>query len=169
MDTIQAIMTRRSIRQFTDAPVSSDDVTTMLRAGMAAPSAGNEQPWEFIVIRDRDTMQRIANVHPYAKMTAEAPVGILIAGDKSREKHKGFWVQDASAATQNILLAAHALGYGAVWCGIYPDSERCTAFNKLFSLPEHVFPFALINVGVAQKDLGPVDRYDASRVHQETW
>jgi len=115
MDAIEAILTRRSIRRFRDEPVSDDLIETLLRAAMAAPSAGNQQPWHFVVIRDRETLDTTSTVHPYATMAAEAALAIVVCGDTTLEMHKGFWVQDCAAAIQNLLLAAHASGLGAVW------------------------------------------------------
>ncbi len=107
---LDVLMSRRSIRDYVDRDVSREDVEALLRAAMAAPSAGNEQPWHFVVIRRRETMGRIMQAHPYSDMLAEAPVCIAVLAEVALERHAGYWVQDCSAATMNILLAAHALG-----------------------------------------------------------
>lgn len=169
MDALQAILSRRSIRQYTGQPVSEDDITELLRAAMAAPSAGNEQPWQFVVIRDRQTLDAIPNHHPYATMVRQAPVAILVCGDLDMEKHAGYWVQDCAAATQNILIAAHARGLGAVWLGVYPREERMAGLQKLLGLPERIIPFALIPVGYPAEDKPPANRYDPARVHLNRW
>ena len=114
MDAYETILTRRSIRRYTNQDVSEEMVEKLLRAGMAAPSAGNQQPWHFLVIRDRDTLVKITEVHPHSKMLLTAPLAILVAGDEKLQIHPGYWLEDCSAATENILLAAHALGLGAV-------------------------------------------------------
>jgi len=169
MDALEAILTRRSIRQFTDQAVSEAVIEDLLRAAMSAPSAGNQQPWQFVVITDRQILDTIPSIHPYSAMLRQAPLAILVCGDEHLETHKGYWVQDCSAATQNLLLAAHARGLGAVWLGIYPRMERVTGLRKLLGLPEHVVPLALVAIGHPAEHLPPADRYDAARVHRNRW
>ena len=166
---LKLLLTRRSIRKYTDEPVSEEDVENVLRAAMAAPSAGNEQPWHFAVIRDRQTMSRITDVHPYAAMLDHAPVCIAVLAQLSREKYKGMWVQDCSAATQNILLAAHALGLGAVWLGVHPVTSREEGIKRILGLPAGVECLSLVALGHPAGQPGPADRYDPSRVHREKW
>jgi nitroreductase len=169
MDAIECIETRRSIRKFQNRLVPPELVTRALQAAMMAPSAGNQQPWQFVVVDDRAILDQIPQIHPYAAMTAESPLAILVCGDLSVEKHKGYWVQDCSAATQNLLLAAHALGLGAVWTGIYPRQDRVEAFQKLLRLPSTVMPLALIPMGYHAERSGRVERFDSSRVHHNSW
>ncbi len=169
METLEAIRTRRSIRQYTSQPVPEEMVEELLRAAMAAPSAGNEQAWQFVVISDREILGSIPRIHPYCQMAAQAPVAILVCGDLSRQKHQGYWVQDCSAAIQNLLLAAHARGLGAVWTGIYPVEERVKAFREMMGLPPEVVPLALIPVGWPAEAPPPEDRYDPARVHRDRW
>lgn len=169
MDAIETLMTRRSIRHYTGDPVSEEVAGTLLRAAMAAPSAGNAQPWLFIVIRERALLDRIPAIHPYARMAGEAPLAVVVCADPAREKYPGFWVQDVSAATENLLLAAHAEGLGAVWCGIYPLVERMTAFRDLLEIPDPIVPFALVPVGVPNESKEAADRYDPARVHRDRW
>ncbi len=167
--TINTVITRRSIRHYSDTPVTDDELTSILAAAMSAPSAGNEQPWEFIIIRDRKTFSSITKFHPYAQMLGEASVAIAVCGDILKEKHQGFWVQDCSAATQNILLAAHALGLGAVWLGIHPIKERVDGLSKLLHLPSNIVPLSLVPVGHPDEEKVPANRFDSSRLHQEKW
>lgn len=169
MDTRQAIMTRRSIRRYTPAPVAPELVTALVQAGMQAPSAGNQQPWQFVVITERTAREAIAAFHPYADMLREAPVAILVCGDLRREHFRGYWVQDCAAATQNILLAAHAAGLGAVWVGLYPREELVAETRALLGLPGQVVPLALVPLGFPGEQIAPTDRYDPSRVHRERW
>jgi len=166
LDTIHA---RRSIRKFTAEPVTDAQVETLLRAAMAAPSAGNQQPWRFIVVRDAAKRQAIADRHPHAKMAAEAPVVILVCGDPSQGRYPAFWPQDCGAAVQNLLLAVQALGLGAVWCGVHPNEERVTEMRELFDLPNEAIPFAVIPLGVPGEQKPPAERYNASFVHHENW
>ncbi len=168
-DTLDLLMTRRSIRSYTDEPVGQQDVEAILRAGMAAPSAGNQQPWHFVVIRDRATMERIMVVHPYSSMLAGAGVCIAVVADTALERHRGYWVQDCSAATQNILLAAHALGLGAVWLGVHPVKDRVDGLAEILRLPEEAICLSLVSIGHPAESPGPADRYDPARVHRERW
>ncbi len=169
MDAIEAMLTRRSIRKYTADKVSDEVVEKLLEAAMAAPSAGDQQPWHFIVIRDRATLDKIPKLHPYAQMAKEAPVAIVVCADARLAKYKEYWPQDCAAATQNLLLAAHACGLGAVWCGVYPNEERMNPFRELLGIPEGVFPFSLIAVGHPDEKKPPVDRYDTLRVHVDRW
>jgi len=166
---VSIIYLRRSVRKYQNKDVGDEIVTELLRAAMHAPSAGNAQPWHFIVIRSEEKKQRIAEVHPYARMVLQAPVAILVCADPGLEIYKGFWVQDCSAATMNILLRAVELGLGAVWCGVYPNEERVEAFRKIFGLPEHVVPFSIVPVGYPAETPKPVDRFKPERIHYEAW
>lgn len=163
------ILKRRSVRRYTGDPVSEQTVQEILEAAMSAPSAGNEQPWHFIVIRDRTILGQISAIHPYAYMVPEAPVAVLVCGDLRRDLHDGFWVQDCSAATENILLAVQAKGLGAVWLGVYPRGERVAGFRQLFAIPDHVVPFALVPIGHPAESRPYEKRYDASCVHFDRW
>jgi len=145
MDALNAILSRRSIRKYTAQPVSEEMVRELLEAAMAAPSAGNEQPWHFVVMDDREILDAIPRFHPYSRMLEEAPMAILVCGDLELQKYEGYWVQDCSAATENLLIAAQAKGLGAVWLGVYPIEERVAGFRNLLGVPDHVIPFALIS------------------------
>ncbi|WP_461208944.1 nitroreductase family protein [Desulfocurvus sp. DL9XJH121] len=169
MDALEAIHTRRSIRKFTGGPVSGEQMETLLRAAMAAPSAGNAQPWQFVVLTDRAVMDKVPNFHQYAAMIREASAAVLVCGDLSLEKYPGFWVQDCAAAVQNLLLAARAMGLGAVWTGIYPDEARVQGARELFGLPGNVVPLALIPVGPTEQPSTAKDRYRPERVHANRW
>ena len=118
------VLSRRSIRRYTDQPVDDATVERLLRAAMAAPSAGNQQPWQFVVLRDRETLTAITEWHPYAKMLPSAPVAIVVCGDPGDAKWAVLWEQDCSACTENLLIEAELLGLGAVWLGVHPLEER---------------------------------------------
>ena len=169
MNTIEAIMTRRSIRKYTAQPVSSETIRKLLEAAMSAPSAANEQPWQFIVINERHLLDQIPGFHLYAAMVKDVSAAVLVCGDATLDKHQGFWVQDCSAATQNLLLAAHDLGLGAVWLGIYPREERIHGMRKLLELPDHVIPLALIPIGYPAQKPPREDRFREERVHYNRW
>jgi nitroreductase len=166
---MDAILTRRSIRKYKDIKVSDELVYELLKAGMAAPSAGNEQPWEFIVLRDREVLKKITEVHPYSQMLLNTDVAIVVCGDESKEKFKGFWVQDCSASTENILLEAQSRGLGAVWLGVYPAADRLEAIKKVLNLPSSVIPLSIIPVGYPDETKDPSDRFDRARIHYDRW
>lgn len=136
---------------------------------MAAPSAGNEQPWEFIVLRDKDIMKKITEVHPYSKMLLNADVAIVVCGDESKEVFKGFWVQDCSAATENILLEAEDKGLGAVWLGVYPIKDRIDGIKKVLDIPNSVVPLSIIPVGYKDEEKKAEDRFKKERIHHDRW
>jgi len=169
MDALEALKTRRSIRAFTSRPVSMDVVRELIQAAMHAPSAGNEQPWHFLIITDREILDHVPDYHPYAGMLSEAPVAVLVCGDPRQEKHPGMWVQDCAAATQNLLLAAHAKGLGAVWVGIHPREDRIEPLRKLIDLPEHIVPFALIPLGHPAERPELDDRFRPELIHLNKW
>lgn len=170
MDMLETICSRRSIRKYLDRPVETEKVDALLKAAMYAPSAMNEQPWRFIVINDRSLFGQIMRAHPYAAMLNSAPLAILVCGDTSLEKAPGNWPLDCSNATQNMLLAAHAMGLGAVWCGVYPERERMNALAGMFHLPGTVLPFALVAVGYADsRPAPPPQRFNPERVCLNDW
>jgi nitroreductase/predicted Zn-ribbon and HTH transcriptional regulator len=169
METMQAILTRRSIRRFTAEPVSAADLETLLRAAMSAPSANDERPWHFVVLDDRELLDAVPRFHPYAQMLREAPLAILVCADRRLEQSPGYWVQDCSAATQNLLLAAHARGLGAVWLGVHPRPEREAGARELLKLPEPILPLALVAVGHPAERKLPEDRFSTERVHRNGW
>lgn len=169
MDTLEAIKTRRSIRKFKPGDVSQEMQRELLEAAMFAPSAGNQQPWQFVVIDDRRILEEIPRICPTASMCRQSPLAILVCGDGSLEKYPDFWVQDCSAATENLLLAAHAMDLGAVWAGVYPMKERVEGFKNMFALPEQITPFALVALGYPDEEPASARRYKEERVHYNGW
>lgn len=169
MEVMEAIRTRRSIRSFLDKPVPAELLTEVIRAAMLAPSAGNQQPWQFIIVTDREKMARVPDFHPYAKMITKAPAAIVICGDKQEKKWPTFWDQDCSAACQNLLLAARDLGLGTVWTGVYPEQDRMEGARKLFSIPDSIIPFAIIPIGWPGGEFKPMDRYKPELIHYDSW
>ena len=169
MEAIEAILTRRSIRKYIDQPVSEADVKTLMECAMAAPSASNQQPWQFVVINDREVLNGIAGLHPHAQMCKEATLAVVVCGDAGTAKSPDFWQQDCAAATQNILVAARALGLGTCWCGVYPSQNRVPALQELLGIPAPVTPLCVIAVGHPAEQKPPGNRYDASRVHMNRW
>jgi len=167
MDALQAIFTRRSIRKYTSTAVAAVDLKTVLEAGMNAPSANNRQPWHFVVVDTRETLNAIMNIHPYSRMLAQAPSAIVVCGDTDTSAR--YWQQDCSAATENILLAARALGLGTVWLGVYPNAERTARISKLFNLPDNVKPLGIIALGHPAEEKGRVERYKPEKIHRNQW
>ena len=169
MEAIDAIMTRRSVRRFSDEPVDDATVTALLRAAMQAPSAANEQPWAFVMIDDRAALDAIPAFSPYAGWAKAAPLGILVCADTRNLPFPGFWCQDCSAAIENLLLAAHALGLGGVWTGVYPLEDRVAGFARHCRLPDGVVPVGFLVLGHPAEAPPRQDRYPPERVHQNTW
>ena len=164
---INNIMTRTSIRQYTDEPVSKADIETMLRAGMAAPTAVNRQPWHFVVINSKEKLAELAGDNPRGGMLKKAPLAIVVCGNMDKAlpgQGRGFWVQDCSAATENILLAANAIGLGAVWTGLYPDVNRAGAVAKVLKLPETFIPLCTIVIGHPAEQPAPKDKWKPENV-----
>ena len=169
MDALTCIFTRRSIRKFTGEVLTDEQLHTILRAGFSAPTAANLRPWQFVVVRDPDTLKAITEIHPYSKMLPNAGCGILVCGDTARNKVPYFLSQDGCAAIENMLLAAHALGLGAVWMGVDPDDNRAQPLCNLLSIPETVLPVGLLAFGVPDETRDAPDRYESEKVHFEKW
>ncbi|MDS1029244.1 nitroreductase family protein [Bacillota bacterium LX-D] len=166
---MQAIFDRRSIRKYTERVVSEELIEKILRAGMAAPSAGNEQPWHFVIIDDKAVLNEIPKFHPYSQMLKEVSQAIVVCGDLSLEKFPGFWVQDCSAAMENMLLMAQELGLGSVWLGVYPMEDRVKALQKLLGLPESIIPLSIMPIGYPAETKEPTERFYPARIHRNRW
>lgn len=169
MDAIESILSRRSIRRFADEPVGDLEVETLLRCAMAAPSAGDQQVWRFVVLRSDASRRAVAAASPHAGMLVQAPVGIVVCGDTENEKHPGYWVQDCAAAIENLLLAAHALGLGAVWLGYHPVEERVQATQAALGLPPFVRPLGVVAIGHPAERKPVIDRFDEGKTHVDRW
>ena len=156
------IATRTSIRDYEARPVEKEKIEKMLRAAMAAPTAMNRQPWHFIVVDKRSVLDQLAKANPHAKMLKKTQLAIVVCGDMDKAIEGGgrdFWIQDVSAATENLLLAAHAMGLGAVWTGAYPAEERCKAIEKVFDLPDNIIPLNIVVVGYPAEHPQPKDKF----------
>lgn len=161
----EAIFDRRSVRKFMEAEVEEGKIKDLLRAAMQAPSAKNQQPWEFIVVRNKGMMKSLASKLPTMRMLGHAPLCIAILGNTEHLLSPSRWPQDLSASTQNLLLEAHNQGLGAVWLGVYPEEKRMSLVREILDVEEPLVPFALVAVGYAQEYPDPVDRYDERKVH----
>ena len=169
MELYEGLITRRSIRKYTADPVSKEDLEEIIKAGMYAPSAVNCQPWHFIVIENKETFEKIINIHAYAKMLKDAQAAILVCGDEELQHGDGYWAVDCGAVTQNMLLAAHAKGLGAVWLGLHPREERKKEIKKLFQLPDHIQPFSIISIGWPAEQKETPERFKPERIHYSKW
>ena len=169
MEVFDAIITRRSIRKYSDKPVDPELVLKILKAAMYAPSANNFQSWQFIVITERKILNEIPKIQPYSTMLNTAQTAILICGDQLSEKLPGYNAVNCSAATQNLLLAAHGCGLGTCWIGIYPREERMFGIKKLLSLPDHIIPISLVSVGYADEIKETPERFISSKIHFNRW
>lgn len=170
MELLEGLLTRRSVRRYTGEKIKIGDILEMVKAGMFAPSANNRRPWHFIVIDDRAILDRIREIHPYASMLREASHAIVICGDKTLQNGPMYYPLDCSAATQNVLLAAHSMGYGAVWLGVYPREERIKPISVLLGFPEHVIPVSIVSVGVPSVvSQGLPERYEPEKIRYNSW
>ena len=168
---LENIHSRKSVREFTSEPVSDADIQTMLKAAMAAPTAINFQPWRFVVVNERKALDSLADQLPYAKMLKQAPLAIVVCGETlwMGGEENPFWPLDCSAATQNLLLTAEALGLGAVWTAAYPDADRCKAISDALGLPSTVKPLCVIPIGHPAGDDQPKDKWKPENIHYGKW
>jgi nitroreductase len=170
-EKLSFIFERRSIRVYAPGEVSDEQVQKLLAAAMAAPSAAAKYPWRFVVIRQRETLARIAAVLPYGQMLTSAALGITVCGDveMAHDRQISYLLQDCSAAVENLLLAAHILGLGACWLGVHPREDRIKAIKQMLSLPDSVIPVACISIGHPGESKEPHATYDRDCVHFEKW
>jgi nitroreductase len=170
METLEALLTRKSIREYTPQAIPDELVQELLAAAMQAPSAGNQQPWHFILVTGRKQVNALADLLPFGQSIRTAPLGIVVCADLEVIRYPEFWAQDCSAATQNLLLAAHARGLGAVWLGVYPLEERVAGLKQILELPGQVMPLCVVSLGYpAEKPEPPAGRYDETRLHHNHW
>ena len=168
---LENIHSRKSVREFTSEPVSDADIQTMLKAAMAAPTAINFQPWRFVVVNEREALDSLADQLPYAKMLKQAPLAIVVCGETlwMGGEENPFWPLDCSAATQNLLLTAEALGLGAVWTAAYPDADRCKAISDALGLPSTVKPLCVVPIGHPAGENQPRDKWKPENIHYGKW
>jgi len=170
MDALEAIRSRRSIRRYTDDPVTDDEVHALLEAAMCAPSAFGQRSTRYVVVRDQATRELLANASKWAAPAGRAPVAIVVCGDTGAERYPGtYFVHDGVAALENLLTAANALGLGAVWIGVHPWEDRMAAVRDAVGLPEGVVPVATVALGRPAEVREAPDRFEAEFVHLERW
>jgi len=169
---IENIMTRISVRNFTGEKISDEQIDILLRAAMAAPSAINKQPWAFIVVTDEELISKLGEALPYSRCSNKPACAFIPCGDLSKAiegKMAAFWINDVSAATENLLLAAHAMGLGAVWTGLHPDMNRAGMVQQMLGLPEHIIPLCIVPVGVPAEHPDVKDKYKPENIHFNKW
>ncbi len=169
MEVLDAILTRRSIRKYSNQPVTDDQIKVLLESAMYAPSAVNKQPWHFIVFRDKSVIKAVTEKHPNASMLTDASAGILVCWDENLQHDKGYGPVDCSAATQNILLATHSMGIGSVWVGIYPREQRMEFISEIFKLPPNIKGFSIVSLGYPAETKMQPQRFNVHRIHYEKW
>lgn len=169
MDFQENILTRRSIRKYTDKKLPQDLKEKIFQAAMQAPSAKNYQPWEFIAIEDKKMLQTISRVSPHGKMLEHAALGVIVCCDVNRAVNFEYGVIDTAAATQNLLLSAHGHGLGAVWIGVYPREERVERLKEIFSLPKNIVPISMVAIGYPSEEKKRAKRFDEKKLHKERW
>lgn len=171
-ETLQTIFTRKSVRKFTDREVEKDKIELILRAAMSAPSACNQQPWEFICVTDQKVLNELGEKLPYAKMLIGARLAFIVAADMNKAlggQGRIHWIDDCSAASENILLAAHSLGLGAVWTAVHPGEDRIKTVREVLNLPESVIPLNVIPVGYPAEDPKVRDKFKTENIHYNKW
>jgi len=168
---LNCLFSRRSIRAYQQKDIGEELVRDILEAAMAAPSAVAKDPWNFVVVRNRDLLVKIAEGLPSGKMLANAPMGIVVCGelDRAHDHQLSYLLQDCSAAIENLLLAVNILGLGACWLGVHPREERSTHIRSVLNIPESVLPVAAIAIGWPAESKEPRTRYRADAVHDEAW
>jgi nitroreductase len=171
-DFLEILHERKSVRQYTDQKVTEEQLETLVRAGMAAPSAVNRQPWLFLAINDRVLLDELGNRLPYAKMLLQAPAAIVVCGNMEKALdawQQEFWIQDCSAATQNILLAAGSMGLGSVWTAVYPAIDRIEIVREVLNLPSHLIPLNVLPIGYPDGPQRAKDKWKPENMWWNRW
>lgn len=169
---LDVIQTRVSVRQFTGEKISNEQIETLLRCAMSAPTAMNKQPWAFVVITDESLLQKMGEAFPFSRCGNGAACAFVMCGDLSKAlegEGQGFWINDVSAATENLLLAAHAMNLGGVWTGVYPSSDRTPQVQALLGLPENIIPMCIVPIGVPAEQPAVKDKFKEENIHYNCW
>jgi len=169
LSVLEAIFTRRSVRQFTSREIENEQIELLLKAGSYAPTAENKRPTDFILIKNRDTLNEVSSILPRGKMIKNAGCAIMVTGDCEVQKQKGFLIEDGSASIQNILLAAHGINLSAVWCGVYPISKYVKELRKYLKLPDHIIPIGIVAIGYPDEEKIVANRFTSKKVHYDYW
>lgn len=171
-ETMKTIFERKSVRNYKESTIPKETLELLVKAGMAAPTAMDKRPWEFIIITDKTVLEKLSEALPYAKMAGPAGHGIVVAGDMDKQNggpDSPYWIMDCSAAVQNILLAAESLGLGAVWTAVYPNMDRVAPVSKVLGLPKNIVPLAFIPVGTPSGKDKSKDKFNKKQIHWNKW
>jgi len=170
-ERLKFIFGRRSIRAYAPGEVSEAAITQLLQAAMAAPSAAAKDPWRFVVVKKREALAKIAAALPFGEMLAQASVGFVVCGDldATHDRQLSYLIQDCSAAIENLLLSAHALGLGGCWLGVHPREERVQKLKDILGLPPSVIPIAAVAIGLPAEKKEPRTRFNPAFVHRDAW
>lgn len=169
---LDVINTRVSVRQFTGEKISAEQIETILRAGMAAPTAVNKQPWAFVVVDDAEQLKALSNAIHSSRIENGASHAIVVCGDMTKAmdgEAQGYWIEDTSAATENMLLAAHAMGLGGLWVGVCPISEHMAQVQQIIDAPDYIIPMCLVVLGVANEQPAVKNKYNEENIHYNRW
>jgi len=169
METMKAILTRRSIRKYKASEITKEQINEIIKAAMYAPSAFNKQPWQFIALDKKEIIDKIFKIIPHAEMLQQAAAAVIVCGDKDLEEDINLIALNCSAATQNALLAVHDLGLGAVWVSAYPVEETITGLKNLFNLPENIVPVSILSIGYPDEEVAAEERYKPEKIHYNNW
>jgi nitroreductase len=170
MELYEGLLSRRSIRKYTGEKIDDEVILSVIKAGMYAPSANNTRPWHFIIVEDGDIFEKIMKVHPYSSMLSKASHAVVVCGDETLQNGPGYYPLDCSAATQNLLLAVHSFGYGAVWLGVEPKNDRKKAISEILGLPSHIHPVSIVSIGVPVKLPGKIPaRFEQKKIRKNHW
>lgn len=168
-DALTVIHKRKSVREYLNKPVTKEQLTVLMKAAMAAPTAMDKRPWVFVAVTERALLDSLAEGLPYSKMLKNAPAAIVVCGDTRKALNSDVWVQDCSAASENLLLAAEATGLGAVWTGIYPENFKINHVRRTLNIPMEVIPLNVISIGWPTGEEKPKDKFDPSNIHWDKW
>lgn len=166
---MDAIFNRTSIRKYKQESLKKEEIDLILKAAFSAPSARNSQPWQFIVVQNKDTLKDLSQMTPYASFLKDAAMGMVVCADKNKNDSLDYCQQDLAAATENMLVEAKSLGIGSCWLGVYPNEERYLALNQYFKLPKGIVPMWMISFGYIDQEEVVKDKFDSSKVHYEKY
>jgi len=169
METYEAITTRRSIRRYAQEPVPEQVIRELLTAAMSGPSAHNRQPWQFMVVTNREQLDDLASIQAYSATLSQAPLAIVVCGDMELAQFDDVWLLDCAIAVQNLILLAHDRGLGACWLECHFREERAIAVREKLRLPEHILTLAVVSIGHPAEVKAPLERYKGGRVHHNRW
>lgn len=166
---MDSILKRTSVRKYKKEALKKSEIDLILRAAFSAPSAANRQPWQFIVVENKDTLKDLSEMTPYAALLKDAAMGIVVCADKSKNDSLDYCQQDLAAATENMLIEAKSLGIGSCWLGVYPNEDRYLAVNQYFKLPKGIVPMWMVAFGYPDQEEVIKNKFDEKKIHYEKY